>query len=223
MTWAENFTAERKIQNSGEPLTTKPPMRVDSKSLTTFFRDQGIYLCLALVVGAIFWSIGQPVNPFTVLLYSLCIGNFLSPPMQWLHALYEKPAPYDWIIFLVLLCIVTVPVYLLSAVIVWLIAPPTTQSLGHLITTGWKMPFLITIVYGLMNFLYERSKARLERRNVELQSMVQAGAARLEIQDEELQRARNPGVAAAQGDSPAAGIRGGQRLAARTRGRRGLL
>jgi sigma-B regulation protein RsbU (phosphoserine phosphatase) len=165
-------------------------MRVDSKSLTTFFRDQGIYLCLALVVGAIFWAIGQPINPFTILLYSLCIGNFLSPPMQWLHALYEKPAPYDWIIFLVLLGIVTVPVYLLSTVIVWLIAPPTAQSLRHLITTGWKMPFLITIVYGLMNFLYERSKARLERRNVELQSMVRAGAARLEIHDEELQRAR---------------------------------
>jgi phosphoserine phosphatase RsbU/P len=165
-------------------------MRVDSKSLTTFFRDQGIYLCLALVVGAIFWSIGLPINPFTVLLYSLCIGNFLSPSMQWLHALYEKPAPYDWIIFVVLLCIVTVPVYLLSTVIVWLIAPPTPQSLSHLITTGWKMPFLITIVYGLMNFLHDRSKARLEHRNVELQSMVRAGAARLEIQDEELQRAR---------------------------------
>jgi hypothetical protein len=85
-------------------------MKADSKALTTFFRYQGIYLCLALVVGAIFWSIGLPINPFTVLLYSLCIGNFLSLPMQWLHALYEKPAPYDWIIFLVLLCIVTVPV-----------------------------------------------------------------------------------------------------------------
>jgi phosphoserine phosphatase RsbU/P len=165
-------------------------MRVDSKSLTTFFRDQGIYLCLALVVGAIFWSIGLPINPFTILLYSLCIGNFLSPPMQWLHALYEKPAPYDWIIFLVLLCIVTVPVYLLSSVIVWLIAPPTPQSLRHLITTGWKMPFLITVVYGVMNFLYDRTKTRLERRNVELQSLVQAGVMRLEIQDEELRRAR---------------------------------
>ena len=41
-----------------------------------------------------------------------------------------------------------------------------------------------------MNFLYNRTRARLERRNVELQSMVQAGAARLEVQDEELQRAR---------------------------------
>jgi len=39
--------------------------------------------------------------------------------MQWLHALYEKPAPYDWIIFLFLLCIVTVPVYLLATLIAW--------------------------------------------------------------------------------------------------------
>ena len=199
-------------------------MRVDSKSLTTFFRDQGIYLFIALVVGAIFWAIGQPINPFTVILYSLCIGNFLSPPMQWLHALYEKPAPYDWMIFLILLCVVTLPVYVLSSVIVWWFAPPSPQSLGHLITTGWKMPFLITVVYGVMNFLYGTTRARLERRNVELQSMVQAGAARLEIQDEELQRAREiqesllPKV-----DSPAAGIRGGQRLAARARGRRRLL
>jgi hypothetical protein len=177
-------------ENGDGPLTIRLMMRADSNALTTFFRDQGIYLILALVVGAIFWAIGQPINFFTVLLYSLCIGNFLSPPMQWLHVLYEKPAPYDWIIFLILLCVVTLPVYGLSTVIVWCLAPPTPQSLGHLITTGWKMPFLITIVYGLMNFLYGRTRARLERRNFELQGMVQAGAARLEIQEEELQRAR---------------------------------
>jgi sigma-B regulation protein RsbU (phosphoserine phosphatase) len=165
-------------------------MRVNSKSLTTFFRDQGIYLFIALVVGAIFWAIGQPINPFTVILYSLCLGNFLSPPMQWLRVLYEKPFPYDWLIFLTLLCVLLPPVYALSSVIVWWFAPPVPQSLGHLIATGWKLPFLITAVYGVMRFLYGRTRARLERRNVELQRMVQAGAARLEIQDQELQRAR---------------------------------
>lgn len=165
-------------------------MRADSKALTTFFRDQGIYLFIALVGCGIFWAIGQAINPFTVILYSLCIGNFISPPMQWLHALYEKPSPYDWIIFLMLLCVMTVPVYLLSSVIVWLVAPPSPQPLGHLLRTGWKMPFLITLVYGTMNFLYDKTKLRLERRNAELQQMVRAGAARLEIQDEELQRAR---------------------------------
>ena len=165
-------------------------MSVDSKALATFFRDQGIYLFIALVVSAIFWAIGEAINPFTVILYSLCIGNFLSPPMQWLHKLYEKPAPYDWMIFLVLLCVMTVPVYVLSTVIVWWLAPPVRQALEHLLFTGWRMPVLVTLVYGLTNFFYRRTKSRLERRNAELQSMVRAGAVRLEIQEEELRRAR---------------------------------
>jgi phosphoserine phosphatase RsbU/P len=165
-------------------------MGADSKALATFFRDQGIYLLIALVVSGIFWAISQPINPFTVILYSLCIGNLLTPPMQWLHVLYEKPSPYDWLIFLILLCVLTLPVYALSTVIVWWLAPPSPQSLRHLIFTGWRMPVLITVVYGVMNFLYVKSRARLERRNVELQRMVQTGAARLEIQEQELQRAR---------------------------------
>ena len=165
-------------------------MRADSKALATFFRDQGIYLFIALVVSGIFWAIGLPFNPFSIILYSLSIGNFLSLPMQWLQFLYEKPSPYDWLIFLALLCVLTVPVYALSSVIVWWFALSSSQSLGHLIITGWKMPFLITIVYGVTDFLYSKARARLERRNAELQSMVQAGAARLEIQEEELQRAR---------------------------------
>jgi sigma-B regulation protein RsbU (phosphoserine phosphatase) len=159
-------------------------MRVDSKSLTTFFRDQGIYLSIALVIGTTFWAFGLPVNPFTVILYSLCYGNFLAPPMRWLSFLYEKPFPYDWVIFLTVLCVLSVPVYVLSSVIVWWFAPPMPHSLGHMIATGWKLPILVIVVYGLMIFLYEKTKARLE------QTMVQAGAARLEIQNEELQRAR---------------------------------
>ena len=163
------------------------PVAIDSKSMSVFLRDQGIYLFMALVVGAIFWAIGQPINPFTVILYSLCIGNFVSPPVQWLHALYEKPSPYDWLIFLTVLFVVMFPVYGLSSVIVWWIAPPGPQSLGHLITTGWKLPSLITFVYGVTIFLYNKTRARLERRNMELQRMLQADAARLEIHEQEMQ------------------------------------
>ena len=181
-----------------------------------FLPRPGHLLFIALVVGAIFWAIGQPINPFTVILYSLCIGNFLSPPMQWLHALYEKPAPYDWLIFLAVLCVVMLPVYLLSSVIVWWFAPPGPQSLGHLLATGWKMPFLITFVYGVMNFLYGKTRARLERRNVELQGMVQVGRSPAGNPGAGIAtRPRNPAVAFAQGNSAAAGNRRSHRLAAR--------
>jgi sigma-B regulation protein RsbU (phosphoserine phosphatase) len=196
-------------------------MTIDSKSLTVFFRNQGIYLCIALVVGGIFWAIGQPVNPFTVILYSLCLGNFVSLPLQWLQVLYEKPFPYNWLIFLAVLCLLMFPVYALSSVIVWWIAPLDPQSLGHLIATGWKLPFLVTFVYGVLNFLYGKTRARLEHRNVELQGMVQSGAARLEIQEQELQRAREiqqsllpkeipqlPGIAVATAWRPARAVGG---------------
>ena len=86
------------------------------------------------------------------------------------------------------------------------------------------MPFVITIVYGVMNFLYRRTRARLERRNVEPQSMVQAGAARLEVQDEELQRAREIQESLLPEVIPQLpGFEFGQHLAARPRGRRRLL
>ena len=64
------------------------------------------------------------------------------------------------------------PYYLIATVVVWLVAPPSPQTLSHLITTGWKFPVLITFVFGILSFLYHSTKERLERRNVELQQTV---------------------------------------------------
>jgi sigma-B regulation protein RsbU (phosphoserine phosphatase) len=71
-----------------------------------------------------------------------------------------------------------------------LIAPPSPQTLSHLITTGWKFPFLVTFVFGVLSFSYHSTKERLERRNIELQQTVERGTARLEMQEHELERAR---------------------------------
>jgi hypothetical protein len=73
------------VEGLSLPTQTQIPA-IGSKALTVFSRDQGIYLFVAFVGCAIFWAIGQPINPLTVILYSLCIGNFLSPPLQWLQA-----------------------------------------------------------------------------------------------------------------------------------------
>jgi len=163
---------------------------VKSARLSHFFRDQGMYLFIALMVGAIFWAFGQPINPFTIIVYSLSLGNFLSYPLTWLMPLYRRPFPYNWLIFLGLLGLLMAPVYALTTAIVFWIAPPTPQTFLELLTTNWKLAFLISFVYASLIFLYGSTKDRLERRNVELERLVEAGAARLEIQEEELQRAR---------------------------------
>ena len=164
---------------------------INSKSVARFFRQQSIYIFVSVVVGAIFWAIGERINPFTVIVYSLCIGNLISLPLERLSHLYaRRPFPYNWLIFLALLFVLMLPVYIITSVIVWLIAPPTHGSLSNLITEGWKFPFLITLVFSVIAFLYNSTKERLEQRNVELQHSVELGAARLEMQDQELERAR---------------------------------
>jgi sigma-B regulation protein RsbU (phosphoserine phosphatase) len=164
---------------------------IDSPSLVRFSRHQALYLSVAAIVAAVFWAIGQPVNPATVVLYSLCFGNFITPPLIRIRRrLAGRPSVHSWLIFLAALVILTPPVYVLSSVIVWWLAPPTPQSLSHLITTGWKLPSLVIVVFGVLWFLYNETKERLERRNAELQRSVELGAARLEMQEQELERAR---------------------------------
>jgi len=165
-------------------------MRLAVPSPVRFARAQITYIVVSVVVGAIFWAIGLPINPWTVLLYTLCIGNLLSIGIDQVEFLFSgKPFPYNWLIFLPTLLVLTIPVYLISSTIVWFISPPGPQTLSHLLRTGWKFPFLITFIFGVASLLYHDTKERLERRNEELERSVRQGAAQLEKQEEEMQRA----------------------------------
>lgn len=166
-------------------------MAVASQFLAVFFRKQVHYIALSAVVAAIFWAIGQRINPVTILIYSLCIGNLITPPTERLHHIWaERRFPYNWLLFLIVLLPLLPLVYLISSVFVWALAPPTPQTLSHLLLTGWKLPFLVTFVFGALTFLYRDTKDRLERRNVELQQSVERGTARIEMQEQEIERAR---------------------------------
>jgi sigma-B regulation protein RsbU (phosphoserine phosphatase) len=164
---------------------------VDYSSLARFVRRQSTYVALSAVLAAIFWAVGMQVNPGTVMLYALAIGNLITPATERLRFLYaDRAFPYNWLVFLPILLALTLPIFLISSIFVWAIAPPTPQTYEHLIRTGWKLPFLVTFVYGILVFLYNTTKERLERRNVELQHSVELGTARLELQEQELERAQ---------------------------------
>jgi sigma-B regulation protein RsbU (phosphoserine phosphatase) len=166
-------------------------MKSSPLTLRRFLQLQGIYLGVAVIGTAVFWAIGQPINPVTVLVYSLCIGNLIQPPMNRVRRVYgHRPVPYNWLTYWAALAILTPAVYVISSVIVWWIAPPSKQSLGHLLRTGWKFPVLIIVVFAVLSILFSETKKRLEQRNAELQRSVEASAALLEKQDQDLERAR---------------------------------
>jgi sigma-B regulation protein RsbU (phosphoserine phosphatase) len=156
-----------------------------------FFRQQIIYLGLSAALVAIFWAIGERI-PFTpVVVYTLCTGNLLSFAIERVQFLFSgKPFPYNWVIFLAVLMVLTVPVYLISTVAVWLVIRPIPETLPELIETAWRFPLVATLVFGGVSFMHQTTKDRLEQRNRELQQSVEKGAQQLELQAQEMQRAR---------------------------------
>ena len=200
-------------------------MRVNLSSLVRFLRQQIVYIAISAIAGAVFWAIGQEINPLTILVYSIVIGNIVVPITQRLHRYYsEKPFPYNWLFFLPVLLLLLIPVYVVSSVVVWMLAPPTPQTLEHLLRTGWKFPVLITFVASALIFLYQTTKEKLERRNIELQRSVELGTAQLELQEQEMQRAREIQQSLLPKEIPQlARIRGCGNLAAGSRGQRRLL
>ena len=160
-------------------------------SVRRFIQQQIIYLGLSAAIVAIFWARGERI-PFTpVVVYTLCTGNLLSFAIERVQFLYSgKRVPYNWVIFLAVLMVLTVPVYLISTVVVWLVIRPIPETLLELIETAWRFPLVATLVFGGVSFMHQTTKDRLEQRNRELQQSVEKGAEQLELQAQEMQRAR---------------------------------
>ena len=106
-------------------------MTSPSSSVARFLRFQAIYIGVGAIGTAVFWAIGQNINPATVLVYSLCIGNLATPLMNRVRSTYsQRPFPYNWLLFLAVLTLLTPVIYIISSIVVWLIAPPSPQSLS---------------------------------------------------------------------------------------------
>ena len=159
--------------------------------LSRLWRQQYTHFALAALLVAIFWAVGQRVNPLLVLVYTLCLGNLLAITVNSLESLYiAKPFPLDLLFFLSLLMLLTVPFYLLSTTAIWLFILPQNQTFIDFLISGWRLSFLVTFVFGAISYFYRSTKNRLEHRNLELQHSIDQGNAQLLLQDQELQRAR---------------------------------
>lgn len=166
-------------------------MRLALLSPVTLVRRQAVCIAMAAIVGAVFWANGQPINPATVLVYSVMIGNLIIPATEALHFIYWKQRfPYNWFLFLLVVLFLLSPIYVVSTIVVWAVAPPAPQPLSHLLLTGWKFPVVVTFVFSVLVYVYNITREKLERRNQELERSVKRGAVQLELQEQELQRAR---------------------------------
>jgi len=159
--------------------------------LSRFLRQQQLYLAIAAAVCGVFWAINQSANVPIILIYSVILGNFGRLTVRYVVRVYgNRSRTHQWVIFLPAFLFVTAVTVAASTLLVYWITPPPLPSFSQFLASGWKFPSLVALIVGLIMFAHDMTKEGLERRNRELQHSVEVEAAQRELQEQELQRAR---------------------------------
>jgi phosphoserine phosphatase RsbU/P len=155
-------------------------------------RSQLLYLGIALIIYGIFWAIRPAAaNPVVTAVYTLFLCNLITFSLARFSFLYFGRKPlYYWTVFLALLLALTpVMVTLTTGIIFWLVDRPGGSFSTYLLTS-WKFPSVATLTFGIASQIYAVTKCRLEGRNRELEQTVRSDMAERELQEQELNRAR---------------------------------
>ncbi len=156
-----------------------------------FARRQQSYIAIAVAIWAGLWAADRPVPVGATLTYTLPLCNLIALAQDHLGFLYNrKRFLVSWAIYVGLVFVISV----LGVAIVNVIRYPLNgvpgQTLWQFLASGWKFPFMATMVVGVSTQLYRRTRERLEAKNRELQQAIQQEAAKRELQGQELQQAR---------------------------------
>jgi sigma-B regulation protein RsbU (phosphoserine phosphatase) len=160
--------------------------------LVQLMSAQFLYLAIAVIIYGIFWAIRPEATHLLItIVYTLCLCNLITFALAPLSFLYfERKPVYYWIVFLALLLAFTpVMVTITTGIVFWLVDRPGGAFWNYFLTS-WKFPSIATVTFGIAFQIYTVTKCRLERRNRELEQTVESSMAERELQEEELNRAR---------------------------------
>ena len=160
--------------------------------LTHFLSSQVVYLGIAVIIYGIFWAIRpEAANPFATIVYTLCLCNLITFALTRLSFPYfENKRLHYWIVSLALLLALTPVMVTVTTGIVFGLVDRPGGSFWNYLLTSWKFPSIATVTFGIAFQAYTVTKYRLERRNRELEQTVKSDILERELQEEELNRAR---------------------------------
>ncbi|MBZ5678972.1 MAG: PP2C family protein-serine/threonine phosphatase [Acidobacteriia bacterium] len=159
--------------------------------VTSFLRRQQSYVAIAVAIYAALWAAGNPASIGPTLVYTLTLCNFTAAIQDRLDSLYgHRPPLRRWLIFVACLLVLSPIAVMIVNIIEFPLRKAPGQPLWQFLESGWKFPFVATMIFGMASQLYRTTKARLESKNRELEQKIEVEVAERELQGQELQQAR---------------------------------
>ncbi len=162
-------------------------------SIRRWWVYQLFYAAFLLTVFGILWAMDRRPDIPSGILFAFGLGNVNTIAIDLLRLRLSKRRPaLAWAAF-VAAEMVVIPLLFLAIVAVGIpllgpqhMGPPFWQYVAG----GWKMPLLMTFVLGVAYNFYRQASEGLERRNRELEHAVEREVAGRELQEQDLERAR---------------------------------
>ena len=166
-------------------------LRADRIDVRRLFQQQPLYVFVGVALFAVISALRLSTHLWTVLVFSLCIGNLTVPIMSRFERYYTRLAfPFNWFVYLPLLALVGLgSAIVATGMVYWLLLDPSTRTEEN-ISGDIRLGALITVIIGIVYYIYRNMRATLQTQNVRLQQAVRTGEARLEQQEKELETAR---------------------------------
>jgi phosphoserine phosphatase RsbU/P len=159
--------------------------------LKLFIRQQQTFIAIAVAIYAALWAADRGPEIGATLAYTLPLCNLVVIVEDHLGFLYKhKPSLQSWVIYIALVFVVAVLGVGVVNVIRFPFQNAPSPSLWQYLRSGWKVPFMATMIVGVSVELYRRMRERLESRNRELQTNLDRESAKRESQERELEQAR---------------------------------
>ncbi|HZW92238.1 MAG TPA: PP2C family protein-serine/threonine phosphatase [Candidatus Eremiobacteraceae bacterium] len=159
--------------------------------LVVFFHQQQSYIAVAVAIYAALWAVGIRAAVGPLLVYTLCLCNFTVALQDRLDSFCGQcRPPRRWLIFAAFLLVLS-PIFVMVVNLVeYHLLKTRGQSLWQFLESGWKMPLVATVIFGMSSQLYRTTRSRLELQNRELQRKIEVEVAERDLQGQELQQAR---------------------------------
>ncbi len=164
------------------PIRSLHPMR--------FIRRQQFYVAVAVAIYAALWAADRPVPIGSTLIYTLSLCNLIVLMQDHLGFLYRgKRLWHSWALYSPLLLLVAILGVMVVNTIEFPVRRFPGQTLWNFLASGWKFPFMATVIVGVVSQAYRQTRERLEEKNRELQQAVEREAAERQLQGQELEQA----------------------------------
>src|SRR5579883_3061942 len=170
----------------------KPGLRHTLSSSFSVLRYQLILLIVALCVRALFWVLQVQAHTALTVVYTFVAGNLSLALIIICRPVFEnRPLPWKLSIYLLLLLIIGVFANVVAEFVIFGLFAHPTVSFRHNVFADAPVGMLITLIVGMVHFIFDESRLKLEARNTQLQNQVQLGLVEKQIYQADLQQARD--------------------------------